>query len=94
MALNDKENQNLQPQNECLFEELSDQEQEAVAGGLSLNINLNQLLNEIPKFNVTVPAVSGTVTINGQPTAFELQQSTVGFDNQTLTVNGFNVVLK
>lgn len=90
MDLNAPNKPDLQAQEPLLFEELSEQEQEAVAGGFNLfSFDFDDLNLTIPNGTFTISPFSGSLTSGDQTYTLGLTEgATVTLDDGTLTGTG------
>ncbi|MFE1744996.1 hypothetical protein [Coleofasciculus sp. H7-2] len=90
-----KNQPNLQPQDQFLFAELSEQEQEAVAGGLDLfSFDFDDLKSEIPNgtFNLSPFSISFTID-DKKYTAQLAEPATISLVDGNLTGTGGNLTV-
>lgn len=95
MTVGAKNQPNLQPQDQSLFAELSEQEQEAVAGGLDLfSFDFDDLKAEIPNGTLNLSPFSIDFTIDDTKYTAQLAQpATISLVDGNLTGTGGNLTV-
>lgn len=88
-------NQPMQPQDQSLFAELSEQEQEAVAGGLDLfSFDFDDLKAEIPNGTLNLSPFNISFTIDDTSYTAQLTEpATISIVDGTLTGTGGNLTV-